>query len=464
MKLIGRTFECRELTRLENSGNPEFVAVYGRRRVGKTFLIKEYFNYSFTFYTSGLARGCLKDQLDNFWKSLLEYGLPKDTKCPANWFDAFDLLKTVVKKSKKSRKVIFIDEMPWMDTQKSKFVSALDRFWNRWASEHSDIMLIVCGSAASWMVKNIIKNRGGLHNRITSKIKLSPFTLAETNDFLKSNKIHWSPKVVAETYMILGGIPYYLSLLDKNRSLYQNIDDFFFRENAKLEEEFDELYSSLFKKSSEYVKIIELLGNKKSGHTRQEIVNGLKCKDGGSLTRKLEELEYCGFIRKYKSVGASSNTYQLVDFFSLFYIEFLRNKSNLDTSSWTQAILTRKYTTWTGLAFERLCFSQLDKIKEALGIRAVLTKTYPYYDEKMQLNMVIERNDKSVSMCEMKWSDKRYAMTTADKAKLNSRVEELKSIFIGKSIFSVMITASGLVENDFTRDNVNDILTIESLL
>lgn len=463
MNLIGRDAECRELKRLMHSGNPEFVAVYGRRRVGKTFLIKEFFNYTFTFYTSGLARSGFREQLYNFWKSLKQYGLPEEKECPATWFDAFDLLKEIVQKSKVSRKVIFIDELPWMDTQKSNFVSALDRFWNSWASEHSEIMLVVCGSAASWMVKNIIKNRGGLHNRITSKIKLSPFSLRETDALLKSNKIFWSPNVVAESYMILGGIPYYLSLLDKNRSLYQNLNDFFFKENAKLEGEFEELYSSLFRKSAEYVKIIELLAKKKSGHTRQELIDGLKCKDGGSLTRKLEELEHCGFIRKYKSLGMRCNTYQLTDFYSLFYISFLKNESKLDNCDWNQITVSRKYTTWTGLAFERLCFSQLDKIKEALGIRAVLTKTYPYYDGQMQLDMVIDRNDKSVSVCEMKWSDKPYSMTTSDKSKMISRVKELKTIFKGKSIFSVMVTSSGLVENDFTRDNVNDILTVESL-
>ena len=464
MRLIGREDECRELKRLYESGDSEFVAIYGRRRVGKTFLVKEFFHCKFTFYTSGLARCGMKDQLRNFYESLLQYGLPANNKRPSDWFDAFDLLKVVVEKSKSKRKVLFIDELPWLDTQKSKFVTALDRFWNSWASEHPEIMLIVCGSAASWMVKNIIKNRGGLHNRITSKISLMPFSLSETKDFLKSKGISWNIEAIAEAYMILGGVPYYLGLLDKNRSLYQNIDELFFKENAKLSDEFDDLYNSLFKKSYDYIKIVELLAKKKSGYSRTEIKDGLKYKDGGSLTRKLDELEHCGFIRKYSSLGNTRNIYQLVDFFSLFYFQFVKSMSKLDNFSWSGIVGTHTYSTWTGLAFERLCFSQMSRIRAALGIGAVVCRTYPYYDGKMQLDMVIDRQDKSVSLCEIKWSEGKYALTSSDKTKLSERKEALRNTYKNKSIFIVFITTSGMVENDYTRANINDILTLGSLL
>jgi len=463
MNLIGRVAECRELKRLKESNTPEFVAIYGRRRVGKTYLVKEFFNYSFTFYTSGLARGTMRDQLWNFWRSMLEFGLPESTPCPKDWFEAFDDLKTVITSSKNKRKVVFLDELPWLDTQKSKFVTALDRFWNTWASEHPEILLIVCGSAASWMVKNIINNKGGLHNRITSKIKLLPFTLSETDEFLNAKKIHWNKKLVAEAYMILGGIPYYLSLLDKNQSFYQNIDEFFFRSGAKLEDEFDNLYSSLFKKSLEYVKIVELLSAKKSGYIRNEIVAGLKCKDGGSLTRKLEELEHCGFIRKYRSQGETANTYQLVDFFTIFYLQFVKKYALQDNFTWTGMIGTHSYSTWKGLAFEKLCFSQAEKIRYALGISGVITQTFPFYDEKMQIDMVIVRKDNAISLCEMKWSEGAYALTTSDKAKVESRKEALRHIFKNKVIFVVFITPSGLVENDYVRENVNGVVTINDL-
>ena len=463
MNLIGRVAECRELKRLKESDSPEFVAVYGRRRVGKTYLVKEFFNYSFTFYTSGLARGTMKDQLRTFWQSMIEYGLPESTPCPKDWFEAFDNLKTVITSSRGKRKVVFIDELPWLDTQKSKFVTALDRFWNTWASEHPEILLIGCVSAASWMVKNIIKNKGGLHNRITSKIKLLPFTLAETNEFIISKKIRWNKKLVAETHMILGGIPYYLSLLDKNRSLYQNIDDFFFKGGAKLEDEFDNLYSSLFRKSSEYVKIVELLARKKSGYIRNEIVAGLKCKDGGSLTRKLEELEHCGFIRKYRSLGENANTYQLVDFFTLFYLQFVKKQSLQDNFTWTSMIGTHQYSTWKGLAFEKLCFSQADKIRSALGISGVITQTFPFYDERMQLDMVIVRKDNAISLCEMKWSEGAYSLTTSDKSKLETRKEALRQMYKNKAIYIVYVTSSGLVENDYTRDNVNGTIVLDDL-
>ncbi len=464
MKLIGRKEECRELKRLYESRDPEFVAIYGRRRIGKTFLVKEFFQNKFTFYTSGLARCGMKDQLRNFYESLLQYGLPASSKRPSDWFEAFDLLKEVVETSRSKRKVLFIDELPWLDTQKSKFVTALDRFWNSWASEHPEIMLIVCGSAASWMVKNIIKNRGGLHNRITSKIRLMPFSLSETKEFLQSKGIIWDIEAIAETYMILGGVPYYLGLLDKNRSLYQNIDELFFKENAKLNDEFYDLYDSLFRKSYDYIKIIELLAKKKSGYSRTEIKDGLKYKDGGSLTRKLDELEQCGFIRKYSSLGNTRNIYQLVDFYSLFYFQFVKSMSKMDNFSWSGIIGTHPYSTWIGLAFERLCFSQMNRIRAALGIGAVVCRTYPYYDGKMQLDMVIDRQDRSVSLCEIKWSERKYALTSSDKTKLSERKEALRNIYKNKSIFIVFITTSGLVENDYTKANINDILTLSSLL
>lgn len=464
MKLIGREEECRELKRLHESGSPEFVAIYGRRRVGKTFLVKEFFRNKFTFYTSGLARCGMKDQLRNFHSSLIQYGLPSDTRCPESWFEAFDLLKGVIERARNKRKVVFIDELPWLDTQKSKFITALDRFWNSWASEHSEIMLIVCGSAASWMVKNIIRNRGGLHNRITSKIGLMPFTLAETKDFLRSKGISWNIKAIAETYMILGGVPYYLALLDRNRSMHQNIDELFFKESAKLDDEFYNLYDSLFRKSSEYIKIVELLAKKKSGYSRTEIKESLKYKDGGSLTRKLDELEHCGFIRKYSSLGSSRNIYQLVDFFSLFYFQFARQKSKLDNFSWSGMVGTHTYSTWIGLAFERLCFSQMSRIRTALGIGSVICRTYPYYDGKMQLDMVIDRQDKAVSLCEMKWSEGKYSLTSSDKTKLSVRKDALRNLYKNKSIFIVFITTSGMIENDYTKENINDILTLDSLL
>lgn len=464
MRLIGRKEECRELKRLYESHAPEFVAIYGRRRVGKTFLVKEFFRNKFTFYTSGLARCGMKDQLRNFYESLVQYGLPAGSKRPSDWFEAFDLLKTVVETSGSRRKVLFIDELPWLDTQKSKFITALDRFWNSWASARADIMLVVCGSAASWMVTNIIKNRGGLHNRITSKISLMPFSLSEAGEFLKSKGISWDIESIAEAYMILGGVPYYLGLLDKNRSLYRNIDELFFKENAKLDDEFNDLYDSLFKKSYDYIKIVELLAKKKSGYSRTEIKEGLEYKDGGSLTRKLDELEHCGFIRKYSSLGSTRNTYQLVDFFSLFYFQFVKSMSKLDNFSWSGIVGTHQYSTWTGLAFERLCFSQMNRIRAALGIGAVVCRTYPYYDGKMQLDMVIDRQDKSVSLCEIKWSKGKYSLTSSDKTKLGERKEALRNIFKNKSIFIVFITTSGVVENDYTRENINDILTLRSLL
>ena len=291
MQIVGRKEEINELQRIYDSASSEFVVVYGRRRVGKTFLVREFFHDNFVFYATGVARGNRKEQLAHFHNRLLRYGSPDDQTPPNDWFTAFERLEALATKSRQKRKVIFLDELPWMDTQKSEFLKALELFWNEWASARNDIVLVVCGSAASWMVNKVINNHGGLHNRLTCRMKLLPFTLSETKEYLESQKFKWDNLSIAECYMILGGIPYYLHLLDKSRSLAQNIDRLFFSESALLADEFDNLYNSLFSKSEDYVRIVETLSKKKSGFTRDEIAKGSKLSNGGGLTRKLVALE-----------------------------------------------------------------------------------------------------------------------------------------------------------------------------
>ena len=249
------------------------MAIYGRRRVGKTFLVRSFFHDNFTFYTTGIARGTRREQLRHFSEALHEKCASLPETDAEDWFEVFKRLRTLISKSRQRRKVVFLDELPWMDTQKSEFVKALDLFWNEWGSTRNDFLLIVCGSAASWMVKNIIKNRGGLHNRLTCKLHLSPFNLNDTSQFLQAKGINWLDETIAECYMVMGGIPYYLMQLDKTYSLAQNVDRMFFRENALLADEADNLYKSLFKKSENYVRIVEALVDKRSGLTRQEIVD-----------------------------------------------------------------------------------------------------------------------------------------------------------------------------------------------
>jgi AAA+ ATPase superfamily predicted ATPase len=332
MALIGRDREVDILRTYYESEDPEFVVVYGRRRVGKTFLVRECFNDEFYFYFTGIANSNVPAHMERFGKSLREYGLV-DSKAPKTWMEAFDQLENLIGKAKNhQRKVIFFDEMPWMDTARSEFLPALDYFWNSFASRRKDILLIVCGSAASWMANKLFKNKGGLHNRITGRVFLQPFTLEQCEQYLKSRKVSFGRYDIVECYMVFGGIPYYLRQLNGAYSLTQNIDRLLFAADAPLRDEFTNLYASLFKNSESYTEVIKALSKKAKGLTRNELVAAISISDGGTLTNILEELELSGFIRTYQAFPQKSNgsLYQLMDNFSLFCLRFTVGKKGFD--------------------------------------------------------------------------------------------------------------------------------------
>lgn len=464
MEIIGRQIEQDELRRIYESQSSEFVMVYGRRRVGKTFLVREFFHNKFDFCFTGMANGSKKEQLMNFRVAISSYDESLAHTTPNTWTEAFGLLIKLLEKSSNSRKVVFLDELPWIDTPKSDFLRAFEHFWNAWASVRNDIVLVVCGSAASWLVKNIVRNHGGLHNRLTYKIKLNPFSLCETKSYLETLGIRWDERTIAECYMILGGIPYYLKMLDKRLSLAQNVDRLFFAEAPLLEDEFDNLYASLFKKSEEYVKIIEVLAKKKSGYTRDEILKLTKMADGGSFSRRLEELEQCCFIRKYKSVGDAKFVFQLIDFYSLFYFSFLKKGKTYDSDNWLHFMGSSGYNAWIGLSFERLCITHIKQIKEALGISGVSTQTYSYLSENAQIDMLIERGDNVINLCEMKFVEDKFVINKSYAEKLNTKISDFRqSLKRKKPIYLTMITSQGVKQNDYSMNLVQNEVVLSDL-
>lgn len=347
--VIGRKEEIRRLTDYVRSDKAEFVIIYGRRRVGKTFLVKQFFQEQFTFYLSGAANASKKQQLFNFSAALNEYS---NTKYPLvnSWQEAFVQLKEYLQGVKtKGRKVIFIDELPWLDNAKSGFLSAFEYFWNTYASSKKEIFLVVCGSATSWIMNKIIKNRGGLHNRVTRQIFLHPFTLNETEQFLKARKITMTHFQIAECYMIMGGIPYYLEQLEKQYSLSQNIDNLFFKKEGVLREEYAKIYHSLFKSPEKYELVIEALAKKRKGLSRNEVSQFSGISNGGGLTGILEELEQCGFIAINDNFlyNKKNRIYQLTDFYSLFYLHFVKDKKNTNSDYWSTLIDNILHRAWT---------------------------------------------------------------------------------------------------------------------
>ena len=469
--LIGREREQQKLRDAYKSKSSEFVAVYGRRRVGKTFLVRETLAQKFTFAHAGLANANKNSQLEAWADSLKEYGLSV-AKSPKTWIDAFGLLKDVIRNSKSRKKVLFIDEMPWMDTQHSGFVSALEHFWNGWASGRKDVLLIVCGSATSWIINNVIKNHGGLHNRVTAKIHIKPFSLHECEEYAKSKGLAMSRRQILECYMVMGGIPFYWTFLERGKSLAQNIDEIFFNPEGSLWGEFDELYASLFKNPDRYVTIVTTLASKQAGMTREELLKEGKFSNNGNVTKALNDLENCGFIRKYSPLGRKERgaVYQLVDFYTLFYFKFIHNNKNLDAHLWTLIQETPQYYAWCGLAFERVCFNHVDQIKSALGIEGVLSNVYSWRSKAespkergAQIDMLIDRNDQVITLCEMKFSKHRFTIDADYDENLLYKVEKFrKETSTKKAVHIALITTIGLTQNE-CYDDVQNVIEMNQL-
>ncbi|MBO5817998.1 MAG: AAA family ATPase [Paludibacteraceae bacterium] len=468
--IIGRKEEQQILHSAVQSDNSEFIAVYGRRRVGKTYLIRETFGYKFTFQHTGLVKGNTKEQLFSFAISLRDAGYD-DCPIPKSWLEAFSLLSTYLKNSTDEKKIVFLDELPWMDTPRSNFISAFEHFWNGWASARKDIVLIICGSATSWIINKVINDHGGLHNRVTKQIALQPFTLKECEMFAQSKGLEMSRYQLAECYMVLGGIPYYWSLLEKGLSLAQNIDKIIFAKNGKLSNEFNQLYASLFKSPEQYIDIVTALGKKKAGMTREEIIAATDKYSNGALSKVLDELEYCGFIRKYNGFDKKSKQaiYQLIDNYTLFYFKFIQQNENNDEHFWSASIDSAMHRAWSGLAFERLCMAHTQQIKAALGIAGVLSNVYSWrkgadeMSDGAQIDLLIDRKDQVINLCEMKYSLSEYVIDAEYEQKLRNK----KSVFIDttntrKAVHLTMVTTfgikanahSGIVQNEITLEDL----------
>lgn len=469
-QIIGRKQELTALNFLMNSNKSEFAAVYGRRRVGKTFLIRSAYQGNFAFQVTGLGSATLAQQLTNFHLALGKYNKDALLEQADSWLMAFQQLSAYLEKLDTPRKVVFIDELPWFDTQGSAFVQALEHFWNSWASARSDIVLIACGSATSWMLHTLIDNRGGLHNRVTKRLKIVPFTLHECELFLKSRDSVLDRYQIIQLYVFMGGIPYYWDEVSPAESAMQNIERIGFTENGLLRTEFKNLYSSLFNNYERHLSIVNTLAQKAKGLTRQEIIAATKLPNAGSLTRLLDELEESGFIRKYAPFGNKSRNalYQLVDFYTLFYLRFIAGTRLLDQSNWLTMIDSPGYRAWSGYAFEQVCLYHLPQIKQALGISGVQTSTSSWRSRESesgaQIDLVIDRRDQVINLCEMKFSinpfeiNKKYADT------LRNKIGTFKAeTSTRKSVFLTFVTTFGLKKNSHSAGLVQNEVTMEAL-
>ncbi|MGN1213885.1 MAG: ATP-binding protein [Bacteroidaceae bacterium] len=479
-EIIGRTTEIAELKNICNSKRPEFVIIYGRRRVGKTFLIRNLFESKFAFSHTGLSQqemdttGQKESQLQNFASSLRRYGKNNQT-TPQNWLSAFDCLQELLEEKfavqPQMPQIVFIDELPWLDTPRSGFLTALEHFWNGWGATQEQLKLIVCGSATSWIADNLIHNKGGLYGRKTQEIKLHPFTLREAEQYYISQGINLDRYAQLQLYMMLGGIPYYMSFVKKGKSIEQIVKELFADQNAKFKNEFEQLFVSLFTNHQDCIKIIQTLATKKDGYTRKQISDNTKIPYGGGLTKTLKALKESDFIQKYTYYGqpAKEERYRLIDPFVLFAIKVLNKQNTPDSKIWKGIFNKKSIEIWQGFTFESLCRYHISQIKQALGISSVETAEFSWRSEKTdehpgaQIDMVIRRADRIINLCEMKFYISDYVIDKDEEAKIRNRIATFQRVTKCKeTIHPILITTFGLIENKYSN-LIQNVITLDDL-
>lgn len=480
--MIGRLKEIAELNSLYNSDRAHLIAIYGRRRVGKTYLIDQVFKNKFAFRHAGLSpvetaeincsdtSSSLKKQLYHFYNSLILYGMEK-CDCPDNWLDMFLQLELFLQsKDNGERQVVFLDELPWMDTHKSGFITAFEGFWNNWGCHRENLMVIVCGSATSWITDHLINNHGGLYDRLTYEIKLSAFSLGETAEYLNYLNVKLSKYDIVQAYMVTGGIPYYLSYFKKGSSLPQCVDDLFFSKNAKLKNEFERLFYSAFTNPKMMISIVKALSKKNSGFTRKEIATLIGQTAGGRLSYALNALIESDFVIKYVPFGYSKRQehYRLTDSFCLFFLKFVENQKKITSSFWQNNIASQQVVSWRGIAFENVCFNHIEQIKNALRIGGISSEESAWSkksddEDGTQIDLIIERKDNIVNMCEIKFYSNEFSVDKSYHQVLINREELLsKELSPKMMIHKTLITTVGLKDNEYSND-FDNVIILEDL-
>lgn len=468
MKVIGRTREKQRLSNAINSSNPELIVVYGRRRIGKTFLIREVLKDHIVFQITGLYKGSMKDQIKNFHNELSKKDkrLNKNS-IPNDWSEVFAQLENYINKlTDKKKKVIFIDEFPWLATARSKFLMWFENFWNSYCTKRNDLVVVVCGSSASYMVKNIINNKGGLHNRLTFKIKLEPFNLNETKHFLKSKNITLENYDITQLYMIMGGIPYYLEKIKKGLSVAQNIDHLCFEDGGELANEFNEVFSSLFSDSGTHIKMIRTLSETKKGISRQNLLDKCNLKQTGFTTNILNELIETGFVNQFRPFGKKerNSLFRISDEYSLFYLKYIKAHKNQGAGTWNKLSSKQSFKSWSGYAFENLCLKHIGQIKKELGISGIYTISSSWSNENAQVDLIIDRDDNRINLCEMKFYNRPFTIDKKYHQNLTNKINKFKDATkTRKGVYLTFVTTFGIKQNEYSLNLVENEMTIDSL-
>ncbi len=472
--IIGRKDEQEIMESLLKSAAPELLAVYGRRRVGKTFLIKNFFASAMVFSFSGQLNGSKADQLHNF-AAQLDKWFPQDKNRPRpkSWPLAFTQLQACLEKTKgKKKKVIFFDELPWLDNHKSGFLSAFDYFWNSFVSDRNDLLVTICGSAASWIINKVINNKGGLHNRVTKRIRLQPFTLQETQTYLQHKNIMYSHYQVLQLYMVLGGVPHYLNGVERGKSVPQNIEKLCFAKDGLLAGEFQNLYASLFTNYEKHIQLVKTLATKSDGLTRTEIITNSKLQTGGAISTVLTELVESGFAEKIYPFNKKEkdSLYRLTDEFSLFYFRFMETETSNEKGQWLAKSATPAYINWCGYAFESICLKHIVQIKRGLQIAGIQSSQSSWYkagnqqEDGVQIDLLIDRADQCINICEIKFSNKPFVIEKKYAESLEKRIMAFRQqTATRKNLMMTFITTYGVQDNAYKTQLVDNELTMDAL-
>ena len=469
--LIGRQEEQSTLNKAFLSGEPEMVAVIGRRRVGKTFLVRSVYEDRIDFEITGIQNASLADQLQNFSSRLTYFAKPVlPVQKPSNWLEAFQMLITFLENGKNpGRKVVFFDELPWLATHKSGFLNAFGFFWNSWASQQN-IVVVICGSAASWMIRNVVRNKGGLHNRITRRIHLQPFNLWETEQFLKSRSAQFDQYQILQLYMAMGGVPHYLKEVEPGKSAVQNIDRICFSANGLLNDEFLQLYPALFENAEDHIKIIRALAGTWRGMTRNEIIENSKIPNGGNTSKIIEELVSSGFISAHYAFGKKKKElrYRLTDEYSLFYLKFIEQNRSEGQGTWLKLSQTQTWKSWSGYAFENIGLKHIANIKKALGISGIYSEASVFslkasgQQPGIQIDLLIDRNDHVINLFEFKFYNSDFILTKEYAGELRTKAAIFKnSTNTRKQVFINLLTTFPLIPNEHSIGLIDQAMTMD---
>ncbi len=469
--MVGRQQQTQQINELINSPKSEFIGVLGRRRVGKTFLIDSVLGEYFCFQMTGIQDQSTAEQLENFNRKLFLYSKAAyQSTAPKNWGEAFFQLRMYLDTlPKKKKQVIFLDELPWISTSNSGFLQQLAHLWNDYLSKHQHFILVVCGSASSWIKKHITNDKGGLHNRLTATIHLEPFTLAETKAFLYAKNIKLTHQEIAKIYMAMGGIPYYLDDIKRGETATKAIERMCFEENGRLTNEYNNLYKALFYNATHHELIVSALAGSQKGMLRSEILAKTKIQDGGPFTRAMIDLLDCGFVGTLSQFGQKKReeVYRLRDEYTAFYHRFIKLQKRYESGMWALQASSQNYKIWLGYAFELLVHRHIDKVRSKLGISGIYSEIATLYQNEtlpMQIDLLINRKDNAVNFCEIKHYESGFVFDKKKHKEITQKLQLFKQI-LGKrkQVFYTFISNQEAVQNEYSLELIDNVVLLDDL-